>query len=109
MLPKPYRLPAHKIRKTLLLGTLKRGQLVNLRLLPHPRNKLTRLAITIPLKIDKRATLRNRLKRVLGEIFRTTPAWLNLGVDLVVIAQAKAVSAKTAEFKQELTDLLLGK
>ncbi len=61
--------PLNRLRKKLeVLGTLKKGKrfkgrFVTLVFKERPRSKVPRFAFSISSKIDKRATVRNRIKR----------------------------------------------
>lgn len=50
---------------------------------------VSRFAFVVPTSIDKRATTRNRIKRILRERVRTLLPKLPLGRDIVIIARTK--------------------
>jgi ribonuclease P protein component len=59
--------------------------------LDHPR-----LGISVPRKVARRATARNRLKRVIREAFRLSKAALPAGVDLIVVPRDPKLSLEQA-------------
>ena len=60
-----------------------------------------RIGITVSKKVDKRAVIRNRIKRLLREVFRRKYQELKENYDFVVIARQKAGDCTQAEvFRQ---------
>jgi ribonuclease P protein component len=62
----------------------------------------SRLGITITLKVDKRAVMRNRLRRRIREFFRLHRHHLKSPTDLVVIARQGAPALSYAQIRDEL-------
>ena len=84
MLAKPYRFHGHQSLKFLL----KRGQVISsphfrIRYVLNPRRQSCRLAVVVSKKVDKRAVVRNRIRRRLYELFRRH--WSNLAVNLDIV------------------------
>lgn len=65
----------------------------------------SRIGITVTTRIDKRATQRNRIKRIIRETFRHLHHQLSGTFDIVVIARQNASDCSAAELRQELTEL----
>lgn len=65
-----------------------------------------RLGITITTKIDKRAAVRNKLKRRIRYIFRTQQESFKNPVDLVVIARQNSQLCSFDELKFEIIGML---
>ena len=66
----------------------------------------SRVGITITTKIDKRAVVRNKLKRRIRYIFRVHQERLKSPVDMVVIARRDAVLRTYEEVERELLGLM---
>ena len=66
----------------------------------------SRLGITITTKVDKRAVVRNRLKRRIREIFRLNRYRLCKNFDMVVIARQNAAECKFSDIRREILGLL---
>ena len=64
--------------------------------LPHPQpGTSTRLGLTVSTKVGP-AVVRNRIRRVLRDLFRRRKARLPSGLDVVLIARSSAAQADTA-------------
>ena len=70
--------------------------------LARPNDKdIARLGLAISKKHCRRATARNRIKRIIRESFRAQQSLLN-GVDIVVISQAGATTASNDAIRESL-------
>lgn len=69
--------------------------------LPHPR-----FGVTVSRKVDRRAVVRNRLKRRIREALRRGQHEIVAGFDIVVIARQKAVEMSSAELQRALWTML---
>jgi len=67
---------------------------------------ISRFAFVISTKIDKRATKRNLVKRRLREIVRSKLSKINIGYDILVIAQKGIVDLSYQDLEKELISLL---
>lgn len=67
----------------------------------------TRIGISVSLKVDKRAVVRNRIRRQIQAVFRCFLPWLAPGWDLLVVAHPQAVRCDYIQFLQELEQLLV--
>lgn len=66
----------------------------------------SRLGLTVSTKIDKRAVKRNRIKRLVREVFRMHQKRLTQCFDIVVIARKNVASCTLDEAKKELLGAL---
>jgi ribonuclease P protein component len=64
-----------------------------------------RFAFIVSTKIDKRATVRNRIKRLMSEAVRLSMDSIKPGIDCVVIARRELVGLSMAEVQTRLVDL----
>lgn len=69
--------------------------------------EFSRAAIIIPKKIDKRAAIRNKIRRRAGEIIRKTIPALKISYDMVIFMQKGAETLKFQELKEKLNSALL--
>ena len=63
-----------------------------------------RFGITVTRKVGN-AVVRNRIKRIVREGCRHAPQLFPRGIDVVILARASAIGARTADFAAELSDL----
>ena len=100
MLPKSNRLPSLEIRSVLRHG--KRLTDKNIQIVFASSNaQVSRFAFVVSTKIDKRATRRNRIKRVMREAVRALIPRMVGTFDVVVQAR----SGKEAEIKSGIEEL----
>lgn len=66
----------------------------------------SRLGITVTTKIDKRAVVRNKLKRRLREIFRMLRSSLTGNYDISVIVRRDAPTCSYADLRREFRGAL---
>lgn len=71
----------------------------------EPYSKGPRLGITVSTKIDKRAVVRNRIKRLIREVFRKNQRSFQ-GFDIVVIARKNASHLSYKEAEREIIGAL---
>jgi ribonuclease P protein component len=86
-------------------GRRRRGSFVALHYI-YNGGDLKRLGITVSKRVDKRAVVRNRLKRRLREIFRTNKELFPNGYDYVLRALPKSGEALYGELKDEILSLV---
>ena len=67
----------------------------------------TRTGISISLKVSKRATVRNRIKRQIRAALRQLLPRIKLGWDLIIVVRPIAQECNYAEILQELEQLLV--
>lgn len=73
--------------------------------LPSDTNE-SRLAIAVTTKIEKRATIRNKIKRRLREIFRSVRSNLRPALDMVVVARRGVQDCDFEDYKREVLGTL---
>lgn len=66
----------------------------------------SRIGITVTTRVDKRATQRNRIKRIVRETFRLLHHQVAGTFDIVVIARQNATDCSSASLREELVELL---
>lgn len=66
----------------------------------------SRLGVTITRKVDKRATMRNLLKRRLREVFRLNRYKLRGNFDIVIVARKNAAECSYSEVVREVLGAL---
>lgn len=69
----------------------------------------SRIAITVSKKVDKRAVVRNTVKRRLREVFRTLKEQLSQNIDLVIIARKEALECNYDECARQISSALRSK
>jgi ribonuclease P protein component len=104
--------PSLRIRKRAdfkrLQGGTKKHYSTHLLVIMNPcQGPTSRLGITITTKVDKRATQRNRIKRVIREFFRLNHSHLAGTFDIIVIARQNAAQCSSDSIRAELRGLLL--
>ena len=105
MLPKQNRLPSPEIKFVMRVGRrVTTPELVCI----WNANKTTqaRFAFIVSTKVDKRATMRHRIKRVLGESVRQLAPNMNIGADVLLIARSKSLSESTEKTVKILSEIL---
>jgi ribonuclease P protein component len=75
-------------------------------LIAPSQNGKSRLAIAVTTKIDKRASVRNLIKRRVREVFRHSRPHFKQAVDLVVVARRDVQSCDFAEYERQLRTAL---
>lgn len=105
MLPKKNRLPSYLIPQILKKGRHFPFSWLTLIVSKEPssRNKQPpRLAIIVPIKIDKRATRRNKIKRQLRQIIKTSLKKIKPGHNVVFLVKKYTIAEKYLSIKAEL-------
>jgi len=105
MFPKLNRLPHEAFTHVFHIG--KRLKEENFLLVFVPNNlKICRFAVRVGVKIDKRATQRNRMKRLIREAIRKLLPDMKNGFDIVIIAQKNFSEKKEKEIEHSLKEIL---
>lgn len=99
-LAKKYRLPKKDIDRIFKQGKTVRSSFFFIRFLKNEVNRL-QVAVIVPNKVLKKATARNRVKRIFTETIRSGQ-FLKKSFDMVVVATASIVEKQSKEIKREL-------
>lgn len=68
--------------------------------------ELSRFGFVVSLKISKKATIRNRIKRLLREVVRINLKNIKSSFDIIIIAKPGIVGKKYEEIKAEVEEFL---
>lgn len=105
MIPKEYKLKKENdFKKVFNKGKYYQSGLVSLKILKNNLQK-NRFACAVGLKVSKKATQRNKIKRRIEEIIRTDLGELKQGFDIVIMVNPKIVEKDYSEIKKELINL----
>ncbi len=106
MLPKNYRLPAYLIPEILRRGKILNSLSFRIFVLPNTK-KIIRIAVIVPIKLEKRAVKRNKIKRLFKETIRINLKKIKKGTDLIFLIKKKAMEKNFFEIKEETEDFLI--
>jgi len=81
------------------------GKLVFLKLKKN-KQKLSRFAIVVGLKVSKKSTTRNKIKRQLKEIIGKSANNIKSGFDMLIVVKPQIIGRKYREIEKEIEDLL---
>lgn len=105
MLPKENRLKKRKeVESVFKKGRTFRGRSLVLKKMENNLRK-TRFCLIVPQNVSKKSTLRNRLKRQMGEIIRKTLSQIKEGFDVVLIALPEIFGKDFNRMKNEIHGL----
>ncbi len=100
----------HKLPSGLISDVLKNGKFIynHFFLIKYRLNTCgrSRIAVIVSTKIDKRAVIRNKLKRRILGLFSDIINKISISLDIVVIVKKKSVYLKNSEFKKNFFELL---
>jgi ribonuclease P protein component len=101
MLPKKFRLHADKD----IVSLVRRGKTFFLPQLTvkyqYNSLNLLRIGFVVSTKVDKRAVVRNKVKRRMREAIRLELAKINVGTDLLVIAKKSCTTMTMVDFQKQ--------
>ena len=106
MLRREYKLKRdNDFKKVFKQGKYFQEDFIKLKIL---KNKLAdnRFAFIVGLKVSKKATRRNKIKRQLEEIIRLNLGKMEKGFDLVVLPEKEIISKSYSEIEKNLLNLL---
>ncbi len=107
MLPKENRLTDdYDFRRVKRLGRSYHCPIFKLTVAPQKIAAPPRFGFVISTKIDKRATVRNRIKRLLREAVRAKLSRIPEGFDLVFVVRPKIVGQSYEEVRAEVDQVL---
>lgn len=105
MLPKYARIPAQQIGRVLREGKRISGRYVDMRYVTNSLSYV-RFACIVSNTIDKRAVVRNTIKRYLREAIKIYIGSIDHGIDMVIAVKSKELT-NFAKVKLELNDVLM--
>ena len=103
-LAKKHRLPKKDISRLFKRGKTVRNSFFFIRFLKNNSNCL-RVAVIVPAKTAKKATTRNRIKRIFTETIRSGH-FLEKSYDIAIVATTNIVGKQSKEIKRELEQTL---
>lgn len=106
MLKKQFRVTSDRdIKKVYKKGLFKSGKLLKVNVLSNRRD-FSRVAVVTSKKIEKRATRRNKVKRVTREAVKEIYSKIGKGYDIIINVKGEALGAKLVDIKSDLTSIL---
>ena len=107
MLPKSYRLPLKTEFKRLKKnGQIFQGKFFGLLLgKPTSLNDVSRFAVIVSNKIDKRAVQRNKIRRLIAEALWSLHPKIKKGMGAVFLVKKTITTASLEEIKKEIENL----
>ena len=104
MFPKPNRLLHEAFTRVFRIGRRFNNENISIIVAPNTL-VICHFAVQVGVKIDKRATQRNRMKRLIREAIRKLLPDIKNGFDIVIIAQKNFSEKKEQEIEAVLLDL----
>ncbi len=104
MLPKPHRIPSNEISRVLRQGKRIVASDIEAKVLKTATHEF-RCAIVVPLRVDKRATARNRVRRLVSESVRRLLPRLSVGYDAMILIQRRLPDTQ-ADVDRRISQLL---
>lgn len=105
MLPQPNRLPSSDVARVLRHGRRVVAPTIQVTVQKGEAD-VSRFAFIVSTKIDKRATARNRMKRLLSESIRHMLPRLRGSVDCIVVARKEFSGKQQTEVEGEVLEVL---
>ena len=105
MFPKPHRLPSSHIRAVFDHGKRTGTPLLQF-IIFRNTDTVSRFAVVVPARIDKRATVRNRSKRLVREAIRRLLPEVAGGWDVVVVVKRDLSAMKQSQALEQLKAIL---
>jgi len=106
MLPKKYRLSGYQVSQTFKKGRFFNAPLFTLKFLPlkniSPDFKNSLFSITVPLKVEKKAVRRNKIRRQVYEIIRHLLPELKSGWAIAILAKKEILKVNYQEMEEQL-------
>lgn len=65
-----------------------------------------RVGIVVSRKVSQKSTERNKIKRIISEMFKIFKEEVSDGIDIVIIADPKIKNASSQEIKEDLSKLI---
>lgn len=105
MLPASHRLPSSDIGQVMRSGKRVSNNFLEL-FFVQSHTQISRFAFVVPIRVDRRATARNRVKRLLREAVQTLLPNIRGGIDAVIFAKSKLLVAEEQKIAQSVDELL---
>ena len=109
MLPKKYRLTGYQVSQAFKKGRFFNALLFTLKFLPlkdiSPDLKNSLFSITVPLKIEKKAVRRNRIRRQVYEIIRHLLPELKSGWAVAILAKKEILNKTYQQMEKEIKEV----
>ena len=106
MLPKKYRLSGYQVSQTFKKGRFFNAPLFTLKFLPlkniSPDFKNSLFSITVPLKVEKKAVRRNKIRRQVYEIIRHLLPELKSGWAIAILAKKEILNKTYQQMEEEI-------
>lgn len=103
MLPKENRLERYQeIERIKKEGKLYQSSLFGLIVLARPESKNSRFCFIVSLKVARRATRRNRTKRLFAEAIKSWLAKISPGFDLIFLGKKAIIDRELVQIKEEM-------
>ena len=110
MLAKKYRFHGYRsLNLALARGQVVKSDHLRIKYIRNPRRQRVRWAVVVSRKVDKRAVVRNRIRRRLYEIIRRQWPDFEQGLDAVVLVSDKEIAAASAAELEEVVKSMLYK
>jgi len=110
MLPKKYRLPSFQFASVKSHGQLLQSPLFGVLVSPSPREASgevgPRFGFIVSTKISSKATVRNRLRRLLSAALLPLLPYLQPGHDYLVLAKTKLINQPLSVISQAFHEIL---
>ena len=106
MLPKKYRLPSFQFASVKSHGQLFQTPLFGLLVLKGSTSLSPRFGFIVSTKISSKATVRNRLRRLLSAALLPLLPYLPLGHDYLVLAKTKLINQSLDHIRQTFHEIL---
>ena len=108
MLARLFRFHGHQaVRRSYRQGSSVRGSLGSLHVNVDSRRPQFRVAVVVSKKVAKSAVVRNRIRRRVYELVRTSRPEINKEAELIfTVYQVEAATMPTPQLAQEVMDLL---
>lgn len=107
MLPKPFRLPSHRIPELIAHGKRYHDELFSLIVvLKNSADTGSQFAVIVPSKLSKQAVKRNRTKRLLVEALHHQLPHIIHGFDVIIMARKIFIDEKLPDIAPHITHVL---
>ena len=106
MLKKQFRVTKEKdFQKVYKKGLFNNGKYLKINLLSNRRD-LSRIAVVVSKKTEKKATKRNKVKRIVREAVKEIYLNLSDGYDIILNVKKEALEASKEDIKKDLLETL---